>query len=79
MSEMIERVARAICAATSPGEPCENQCQACTRDARAAIAAMREPTRAMLRSGFTRRPEFDLGDDTFKRVWQGMVDGALNE
>ena len=62
MSEMIERVARAICC---PGRECAAACEAPLMycqithnmpSARAAIAAMREPTEAMFDAGGAAEP-----------------------
>ncbi len=62
MSDMIERVAKAIC---GPEDPCRLDL------ARAAIEAMREPTDAMCGA-------WDVGDTPeAKPCWQAMIDEAL--
>lgn len=64
---MIERVARAV-AQKMFVEPNEYH-----RDlARAAIAAMREPTEAMLRGDA-------LARTLWYKIWQDMIDAALKE
>jgi hypothetical protein len=65
---MIERVARAI--AKSQGSNPRWNHEGWLRDARAAIEAMREPTKAMLEVG----PPFPYMDEY---VWQTMIDEAL--
>lgn len=78
MSEMVERVARALYAVNTGGaaswedEAPEFQQWVCEQ-ARAAIAAMREPTEAMVEEGASEiraagGPEF---------VWRAMIDAAL--
>jgi len=103
MSEMVERVARAICAANesevsgrqaSPddvpvsgrgaGQPLWKLYEPL---ARAAIAAMREPTEAMLKAGKVPTREISLGNGTTatgfglwggeRSSWQAMIDKAL--
>ena len=68
---MIERVARALL---------DEDRSAFTSDyyqrmARAAIAAMREPTPAMLHAGV----DFRERNARTERIWQAMIDAALNE
>jgi hypothetical protein len=90
MSEMIERVARVICETqnvdgfkcTCPllGEPeGNNWCNGnrAIAQARAAIAAMREPTEAMVMAS---RPDW-LDASTWGDfdVWAAMIDAALKE
>lgn len=77
MSEMIERVARALfedANGTSDGWENTNQ----TRwhiAARAAIEAMREPTPGMLQAGYT---EMDYHAEGWLRAaWPLMIDAAL--
>jgi len=53
MSEKVEHVARAICLARAKVNDCDNQecpmtCVWCVASAKGAIAAMREPTQAMV-------------------------------
>ena len=84
MSEMVERVAWAMMVAeetpdTGPVLPWEKQSRFTRdkflRDARAAIAAMREPTPAMLVAG----TEFE-GDGWgwLSKCWEAMIDTALS-
>lgn len=87
MSEMVERVARAIAVAGNGGTwddwYSEDQKEFHRRRARAAIEAMREPTKAMVKAGTISwdpmdgspiRPMFDP-----KRPYEAMIDTALNE
>ena len=77
MSEMVERVATAIgnrLRYDSNGEclliPTDDQC----RDiARAAIEAMREPTRKMINAAWNHR----LGGGLALNCWHDMIDEAL--
>lgn len=73
MSEMVERVAKVIYShyPVSMGEA--------RISARAAIAAMREPTRDMLMDGYTIAP--GLYDDSWlaQQVWEAMIDAALEQ
>lgn len=87
MSEMVERVARAICARTCRlrgirGKSCpDNSPCGATRnqliltdlwpEARAAIEAMREPTDGMMDAGWGQRGE------RAKDIWRTMIDAAL--
>lgn len=79
MSEMVERVARAICKAVGydADEPARKHgalndlpmWRTYERDARAAIASMRTPTRAM-----------EIAGSNFEAptlVWSAMIDEAL--
>lgn len=74
MSEMVERVARAISKAD------ENDGSIVTwvsyrRTARAAIEAMREPTESMMEAG-----EKHIREGRFSSVnWKRMIDAALND
>ena len=94
MSEMVERVARAIWALNQDTDcPEYDQLAPHAKEradewARAVIAAMREPTEAMVtRAGqfdFERagtgsgyNETFDLRDGDVKLVWQAMIDEAL--
>lgn len=77
MSEMVERVARAIQATRGPRENWDRVTPA-TRDlwmadARAAIEAMREPTEAMTDAGWRRIEERDDAAEN----WRMMIDAAL--
>ena len=65
MGEMIERVARAIVAADAMGSEAQ---------ARAAIAAMREPTRAMADAA---NRATDDGAGNARTTWRAMIDAAL--
>ena len=68
MSEVVERVARAICC---PNRACRVGCEVAKDyepQARAAIEALREPTGAMLKVA---------GD--FGEEWQAMISAALSE
>ena len=66
---MIERVARAMCAADGGSQEVDVHHY---RDmARAAIAAMREPTEAMTRTLWTGIPP--------KAAWRTMIDAALGK
>lgn len=78
MSQMIERAAQAICGDDNP-----DNILAIHRDrARAAIEAMREPTKKMLSAGGFYHiigagsvSESDM--EIAKREWQAMIDEAL--
>ena len=80
MTDIVERVARACCMATSIGtEPCEfadgslggGQCTVCRGQARAAIGAMREPTEDMKLAGR------EYANEHAGHCWQSMIDAAL--
>lgn len=86
MSEMIERVARAMAVAFEANEDefasCDDLVDACLGGdfdlyniARAAIEAMREPTDEMLRASF--RANTDPEIKLHKQRWQAMIDEAL--
>jgi len=75
MSSMVERVARAIEKKLSRTDPYdERQHKRFNYDecARAAIAAMREPTEGMLAAG-----AWELTNEYVGRQWQAMIDAAL--
>jgi hypothetical protein len=91
-SEMVERVARAICKTQCVLQP--HECAASARcvsdfevEARAAIEAMREPTRNMLACADFNTPNGfhwtrKLGDDVVdgvKWIWSAMIVEALTE
>ena len=87
MSEMVERVARAIADAVYDAikaalfETRENYVDQnwpkFATDARAAIAAMREPTEAMAARGYDMYdPEHDSGPGP-DEFWRAMIDEAL--
>ena len=79
-ANMVERVARAICLADGedPDERCEDWMQEFSgwrgyvESARAAIAAMREPTEAMLEAGRSTPPRTRCLE-----VYRAMIDEAL--
>ncbi|MBU6408053.1 MAG: hypothetical protein KGS44_13145 [Alphaproteobacteria bacterium] len=79
MSEtMVERVARAICRAAHPDMPWDRVIEFYPQ-ARAAIAAMREPTQDMEFDGAHVLPDYDPGCEDAKACWQAMIDAALKE
>ena len=70
---MIERVARAIASKTCPSSPmCEptDQCS-CRESARAAIAAMREPSEEMVQAAVRTTGGFP------KTAWHAMIDSLV--
>jgi hypothetical protein len=78
-SEMVELVARATCSSAPcickhksgfEGMPCLDR-------ARAAIAAMREPTDAMNEAGAAVHPDDCHGMTFWATVWDAMIDAAL--
>jgi len=80
MSEMVERVAKAVVAKLQPSvfcggdEACDSLPCSCALDiARAAIEAIREPTDEMLDAGWGQRGERARG------IWRLMIDAALKE
>jgi hypothetical protein len=92
MSEMIERVARALFDDEWPGEPLEEEWDhnrdAWRQKARAAIEAMREPTKAMLGDQGQPDPRFDDLDYRLEpseypraltKIWEAMIDAALKD
>jgi len=70
MSEMIERVAKAIYEAMDLSDGLDGT--AAKTYARAAIEAMREPTEAMLNASYLTSWDAD-------EVWKDMIDAALQE
>lgn len=72
MSELVERVARAIAACNTMGGE---------EVARAAIAAMREPTEVMKCAGVSRGGghHSDDGPGGTGAIWSAMIDAALKE
>ena len=79
-SEMVERVARAICASNdvdfdSVSEQVKQNCR--LLDARAAIEAMREPTEAMVAEGLRKPTGMIEWIAAVKVSWQAMIDEAL--
>lgn len=77
---MVERVARAICKLRHGPKSFESHGMmraACMADARAAIAAMREPTEAMCEGGAASAEFRCIHADDTPSVWRGMIDAAL--
>lgn len=85
--EMLDRVARAICAARRTC-PVKDPCGSCANLARVAIEAMREPTEAMIEAGYDADiPGGRYGEPTFREssvdkadvtvIWHDMIDAAL--
>jgi len=74
MSEMVERVARAL-SGWLHGSP---SWESCFPMARAAIEAMREPTEAMVWAGRADHLTVD-GEEWSKPIWQAMIDAALED
>jgi hypothetical protein len=87
MNELIERVARAIQAITHPDDPydmiIEEGQEQHKRVARAAITAMREPTRAMVATGDDTPTTHSWGNDgefaCCEPIWRAMISAALAE
>ena len=73
--DMIERVARALADAERDRRPSMAEPFAETL-ARAALAAMREPTDAMVDAAWTSWEDRE-GSKGFVGVWQAMIDEAL--
>jgi hypothetical protein len=84
MSEMVDRVARAICKnecafRCGGAEDCQ-QYDDWIGEARAAIAAMREPTEKMHVAGHDVRSDPQNGMPTYcgvDEIWTAMIDAAL--
>jgi hypothetical protein len=86
MSEMVERVAQIIAVASwdtcGPRalSGCLPQTCACREQARAAIAAMREPTQHMKSAAvIDAEGEWRFGAHEARKCWQAMIDAALTE
>ena len=83
MSEMVERLARAIHLAECHGNQREADaswiyCNLLRRDqARAAIKAMREPTADMIDAGRDAPAHAPAGVSETHKVWVSMIDAAL--
>ena len=88
MSEIIERVAKAMCKTQFGDIEVHGEGRCCQTggidgccvvelmgEARAAIEAMREPTRAMLHASTMQAPTWD--DEVSLRKWQVMIDEAV--
>lgn len=78
MSEMVERVAQAICGDDNPA----NILAVHRSRARAAIEALREPTEEMLSAAESPAELFGqrfkwLSEDEARTVWNAMIDQAL--
>lgn len=84
-AELVERIARAICLANgeNPDEICEDWMKEFSgwrgyvEEARAAIAAMREPTGAMIREGIINIDCQEVLTPAPGPIWQAMIDEAL--
>ena len=77
---MIERVAAAIGKSIWGGEVVPQGGRG--KAARAAIAAMREPTKAMLDAGWEAPPDVGLDgplSESMRSSWCAMIDAALSE
>lgn len=86
MSEMVERVARALHSDPSEGwsempweELPDQHRERLLRTARAAIEAMREPTTAVLVAGELVAPPLALIDNSLDTavIWRAMIDAIL--
>lgn len=86
MSEIVERVAVAIFKRARDesdwSEISEDERHQWRADARAAIAAMREPTETMPMAGFhaafeTSDEPVYVGDHEIRKMWRAMIDDAL--
>lgn len=69
-NEMIERIVKVV----SGVEGCKTNCSHCRKIAKAAIAAMREPTEEMLIAGHC-----TTASDHLEMGYQAMIDAALKE
>lgn len=76
MSEMVERVAAAIDDKLEECHVVLNFSQA-QSIARAAIAAMREPTQAMIEAGAISGAAEPIEHSNFADAWRNMIDTAL--
>lgn len=96
MSEMIEKVARAIWEKATPLKPgpwnddlnkwdraSDQERFICMGQARAAIAAMQEPTEAMIGAGeqahYRYPSHIDNARAKTERAWGAMIDAALKD
>lgn len=89
----VERMARAICLITRPEAdidyirsiPVHPLWEASLQQARAALAALREPSETMLSAGDSVMPQIAKGEDittgydALKEAWPAMIDAALTE
>lgn len=79
MNPMVERVARALCRTSTQAE---DMWLAYVHPARAALAAMREPTEAMLAAGHDQRSDPKTGLSTLcgiDEIYTAMIDAALKD
>lgn len=86
MSEMVERVAKAIHNSEYNGDGNfhwrEETADIYRRAARAALTAMREPTKAMVEAGLYDEDAFNLlgvGESALRSAFTRMIDAALAE
>ena len=83
MSEMIEKVARALLMENRPDytpKQIEHGWFQYRFDARAAIEAMREPTNEMAEVGMEARWQSPIRDaNNVREIWSAMIDAALSE
>lgn len=91
MNEMVDRVARAMCKGfklNCVNTGCREVClqtfdprDALMVEAKAAIAAMRQPTETMIKATEGKTGGYGYGDECFPadpvEVWQAMIDEAL--
>lgn len=78
--DMIERVARAICASEPAIEEIhsfEFHKAAYIAAARAVVEAMREPTDAMVDNGLDAPNDFQHGRKTVLEIYEAMINAAL--
>lgn len=78
--EMVERVKRAISPWICAGAYCyfTDDCP-CTKIAKAAMKAMREPTEAMAEGSEWIRPRYDDPMPSNTEIWRAMIAAALGE
>jgi hypothetical protein len=75
MSEMIEKVARAIAVEIDGNDQYWRGFQSTSR---AAIGAMRQPTVSMVQAGAKYDREIDLTFVGLEGIWRTMIDSALS-
>lgn len=75
MSLMVERVAKKIHFRRGKMPWPDKGCRICLLDAKAAIAAMREPTEEMVKAGYDNAD----GSHLWREVWKVMIDAALKD
>jgi hypothetical protein len=80
---MINRMAAAMYMTMPFGERGWDDCSSYTRQrcidcARAALAAMREPTEAMTRAGWAKIEFLHFEPAEFAEAWRAVIDAALN-